>query len=374
MGILDQVFLQGLTNESKMLPKKPKPNQLLPSPRMDEPEWEAGFLEAISAPSEEFTQGVEDNWNLRSSVLNTPESELANPFDYEEHLFNSAEPGEIITVMVDNIESPVPKEAIVLANQEEAPEPKHFPENEWGLWGFNNNQDEELISAPPMMVEGIAVSSTQAMEQFENEFDESVFEQMSQEEEIKPEVEINQESGPSTKFEQKPDLLESIINLSSIPQNMDIVQQQENNMEDPDWKPEGEIPEFYYERKNKLHLVEKPKKRRVGRPCRTEPIKITELPPGIRKGSHKLSHTSNVQLTPEQIDQLRYRRMRDLNNEASKKCRANRKTKLEIAEEQLVQEEAKHHQLAKMVKEFEQEADKYKNWASNFFGYIPVQK
>jgi len=350
------VFQQGLSYNPKMLPKKPKPNQLVLNPSMDTPQWEQDLFEAIR-PTETFNQNVEDNWNLKNFELNTPESEVTNPFQDEGYLFNSAAPGEIITLLVNNVESPLPTEAVVLANQEEAPEPNLFPEDEWRLWGINNNnKDEDLVSAPPLMVEGIELSATQEMEQFENEFDEQVFEAMSQEEEIKP---VTVVETIATK-----DLLESIIQESNIPQCMDIVQK-----EDPDWKPE--MPKFNFEKKTKLHLVEKPPKRRVGRPCRTEPIRITELPPGIRKGSHKLSNTTNVQLTPEQIDQLRYRRMRDLNNEASKKCRANRKSKLEQAEEVLAEEQVKNLELTERLGGLEEEVNRLKMWAQNYFGYVP---
>merc|ERR1719410_2162255 len=57
-------------------------------------------------------------------------------------------------------------------------------------------------------------------------------------------------------------------------------------------------------------------RKKVGRPARSKPIEVTQIPTALRE---KLSE---VELTS-----LKYRRMRDLNNEASRKCRENRKKK-----------------------------------------------
>jgi len=74
--------------------------------------------------------------------------------------------------------------------------------------------------------------------------------------------------------------------------------------------------------------------RRVGRPERQAPLTITELP---KKGTHNL--------TPEQIKAVKYRRMRDLNNEASKKCRKKRKEKLNAKEIELQEQEERNRML-----------------------------
>merc|ERR1719350_1919397 len=64
-----------------------------------------------------------------------------------------------------------------------------------------------------------------------------------------------------------------------------------------------------------------PVQKRVGRPERLTPLRITEVP---MKGS--------VLLSPSELRKLKYRRMRDLNNEASKKCRQKRKEKQSVVE------------------------------------------
>jgi len=62
-------------------------------------------------------------------------------------------------------------------------------------------------------------------------------------------------------------------------------------------------------------------KRKVGRPERKTPLEITQVP---AQGS--------VFLTPDQLAALKHKRMRDLNNEASKRFRQNRKEKEETNE------------------------------------------
>eukprot|EP00092_Neocalanus_flemingeri_P068132 GFUD01083211.1.p1 GENE.GFUD01083211.1~~GFUD01083211.1.p1 ORF type:complete len:355 (-),score=116.06 GFUD01083211.1:166-1230(-) len=85
-------------------------------------------------------------------------------------------------------------------------------------------------------------------------------------------------------------------------------------------------------------------KRSVGRPERQTPLEITEVP---RKGS--------VCLTPDQMRSLKYRRMRDLNNEASKKCRKNRKVKQSVKEQGCQKLEEKNRMLKEkmLIKESE---------------------
>ena len=71
------------------------------------------------------------------------------------------------------------------------------------------------------------------------------------------------------------------------------------------------------------------RKKRIGRPPRQHPIKITEP---IKDEEMSL-------YTKDEIKSLKYRRIRDLNNEASRKCREVRKTKqLELLEIMLWEE------------------------------------
>ena len=79
-------------------------------------------------------------------------------------------------------------------------------------------------------------------------------------------------------------------------------------------------------------------KRKAGRPERQTPIQITEVP---KNGS--------VTLTTDQLRSLKYRRSRDLNNEASKRCRKNRKEKLNMKEQECEELAEKNRELAEQV-------------------------
>lgn len=91
-----------------------------------------------------------------------------------------------------------------------------------------------------------------------------------------------------------------------------------------------------------------PVQKRVGRPERLTPLRITEVP---MKGSALLS--------PPELRKLKYRRMRDLNNEASKKCRQKRKEKQSVVEVECQREEEKNTALMQKLEEMESEVA---NW------------
>ena len=88
--------------------------------------------------------------------------------------------------------------------------------------------------------------------------------------------------------------------------------------------------------------LKKPTNKKVGRPERQTPLEITEVP---RAGS--------VSVTPSEMRKLKYRRMRDLNNEASKKCRRNRKQKLNVKEQECQEEEEKYKMLKEKLQQME---------------------
>merc|ERR1711902_402961 len=88
-------------------------------------------------------------------------------------------------------------------------------------------------------------------------------------------------------------------------------------------------------------------KRKRGRPVDVTPRKITAKLPRMRRKSTANSDSdlgfpglayqsdSASGLTDDEVSALKYRRMRDLNNEASRRCRENRKMKLGDAEAEL---------------------------------------
>merc|ERR1712079_297292 len=92
--------------------------------------------------------------------------------------------------------------------------------------------------------------------------------------------------------------------------------------------------------------MHKMKRKKVGRPARSKPIEVTQIPTALRE---KLSE---VELTS-----LKYRRMRDLNNEASRKCRENRKKKAATADVEMEREMEKNRQLKATLEKMSMQKD-----------------
>jgi len=91
------------------------------------------------------------------------------------------------------------------------------------------------------------------------------------------------------------------------------------------------------------------KKRKAGRPARTTPLAITEVP------KHATEYMSEQALMS-----LKHQRARELNNEASRRCRFNKKQK-EIKKEEMVKElQEKNNQLKEQVEAKEKEVDEWK--------------
>ena len=100
--------------------------------------------------------------------------------------------------------------------------------------------------------------------------------------------------------------------------------------------------------------------RKRGRPADDSPRKITPKLPRMRKvsttsdsESYTSYHSDSTTLTDDEVSALKYRRMRDLNNEASKRCREARKKKKEstLAELEALQE--KNTKLRMIVQKLE---------------------
>lgn len=373
------IFKAQEVREEKKLPKKPK--DLLFDPINWHPEpsnaWEGDLLEAISDnPTKDFDDVFRSSTNLGDSSLNTPEEEMPCPFPtvQEGALISVIEDGltqTVVSVSVDvgTQSTIIPENAVVLASNDscmDTAEPMHqeYEDN----WGQLAEEDNELFTcASAAVVEGI----DKEFEDFENTFDENIFFGIT----------------PSTSKEGSQDILQKAMSKNEINGDMGFEMMQENNQEmpttvgptedlkDPEWTLDDEDmkPEvLYFAKKTQLRMVQKPTfKKKVGRPCRTEPIRITELPHGIKRGSHQVSASGGVQISSAEIDQLRYRRMRDLNNEASKKCREKRKNKVTEAEELVAIEEEKQRELAKQVAALENHITKWKNIFKTKFGFIP---
>jgi len=79
-------------------------------------------------------------------------------------------------------------------------------------------------------------------------------------------------------------------------------------------------------------------------------------------------------LTDAEITDLRYRRMRDLNNEASKRCRENRKRKNQQLEEEAEQLMLKNARLKERLKKLERTVLKAKNFYIRHLSQVPVDR
>jgi len=110
---------------------------------------------------------------------------------------------------------------------------------------------------------------------------------------------------------------------------------------------------------------EQPVKRGRGRPRvpRTQPEaprRPRGRPPTAASFANIQDYESSSNMSSEELADVRYRRMRDLNNAASKRCRVNRKRKAELQDEAQVLEAAKNMELKSQVKELESQVARFK--------------
>jgi len=133
----------------------------------------------------------------------------------------------------------------------------------------------------------------------------------------------------------------------------------EDIKDDPDWSPVTEqwnkpcsSRTNVHVKKTKLNAVQKQdmKKKKPGRPERQEDYTITEVP----------SRRMSTALSQEELQGLKYRRMRDLNNKASKICRAKRKSKQMIIEEELEEQQQRKKELTLELASMEQQVEYYR--------------
>jgi len=327
----------------KVLPKKPKQNNSDPltSDFTDElfsnynltPSWEEAFLTATSVEQPMMC-------NTEPALISTPEPMMMEDGNNFDSVWD-------FNVEVTNA-SPAPSEANVIAENNIENETFSFPTIE--SEGFDDCWDLTSFHAPASMVEGIR-------------FDEN---------------------------DKKATASDKAAEIDSI-YNMDIVQfalgecglndfllaEKAHDthivkVEDDahDHAPEATTTSFIHPNNNfitgdqtsislilpviKQELVltnhsQPVLKRKAGRPERKTPIQITEVP---KNGS--------VTLTDDQLRSLKYRRSRDLNNEASKKCRKNRKEKQNMKEQECEELAEKNRELAEQMLTMEAELEAWK--------------
>jgi len=135
--------------------------------------------------------------------------------------------------------------------------------------------------------------------------------------------------------------------------------------DDPDWMPEEELLQPSTSkvrrpsnaRKSAIRSVQKTSmKKKPGRPEREGPYHIPSLP----------TRNARMGMSEEELQGLKYRRMRELNNQASKACRAKRKNKQQAMEEELVVEQEKNLRLRQQLENMEEKYAKLKKLTSPY--------
>jgi len=360
MGILKFDPNQG---EKKVLPKKPKNHQANhdESDFSDElfanynitPDWEEAFWTATNPEPGMLSTPEAGLLNITDHLLNFGERDITQGQDLvtPDHVMtDAAEPmmveEDVWNIDVDvNNDTIVPQEANVIAVKMENEELND-------CWGFNS------FHAPPSMVEGILDLES-----------------------------VNYGSNPVAQksYEHLPDEVESIYNMDLIQfaigesgldglldskdeKDMSIVKTEGNLFSFLEDEPVATTSSFIYaanksittnqdttpftltkiERNSKI-TKKSALKRRPGRPERKNPILITEVP---KQGS--------VLLTDDQMKSLKYRRARDLNNEASKRCRQNRKEKQQEKERECEELAERNRELKQMLLAKEEEMEAWK--------------
>jgi len=135
--------------------------------------------------------------------------------------------------------------------------------------------------------------------------------------------------------------------------------------DDPDWMPEEELLQPSTSKARRPSCVRKPAirsvqktsmKKKPGRPEREGPYNIPPIP----------TRNARMGMSEEELQGLKYRRMRELNNQASKACRAKRKNKQQAMEEELVVEQEKNLRLRQQLENMEEKYAKLKKLTSPY--------
>merc|ERR1712004_374958 len=135
--------------------------------------------------------------------------------------------------------------------------------------------------------------------------------------------------------------------------------------DDPDWMPEEELLQPSTSRARRPSSARKPAirsvqktstKKKPGRPEREGPYNIPPIP----------TRNARMGMSEEELQGLKYRRMRELNNQASKACRAKRKNKQQAMEEELVVEQEKNLRLRQQLEVMEEKYAKLKKLTSPY--------
>jgi len=363
MGILKVDPTQG---EKKVLPKKPKSNSSnqVVSEFSDElfsnytltPEWEEAFLSATN-PDQRIEDKPEDE------MLNTPEhpmhdtleethiaeeqvmgpdhamTDVAEPMVVEEDVWSlNVDEGDVWSINVDvSNESVAPPEASLIAENN----------NLDACWGIDTFQDQ----------------SSSIVDNLEN-IDYGIYGNFSDVDKVTEEESIYNmdlvqfaigESGLDGLLAPKEEKDTSIVKTENTfsPMFNDQPVATTSSFLNTNELFTMAVPTTFHHilPNNDKGIMKKTSggeglKKRPGRPERKTPIKITEIP--------------KVGLTGDKLKAAKYRRARDLNNEASKRCRQNRKEKQQTKERECQELAEKNRELTVKMHEMEAELEAMK--------------
>eukprot|EP00092_Neocalanus_flemingeri_P035971 GFUD01039165.1.p1 GENE.GFUD01039165.1~~GFUD01039165.1.p1 ORF type:complete len:350 (+),score=120.73 GFUD01039165.1:119-1168(+) len=334
MGILK--FDKNQEGEKKLLSKKPKQINSDPDP--------AEFSDGLFSDCR-----LETSWEDALMLATVPEQSMMNtpePMMEEENPFNSV-------WEIDVHSSAAPSDSFLIAENNNESEiftfPKEASEDLYDCWGFGS------FHAPAAMVEGINIDEN--AERNNNVTDNKASKKDTAEIDLIYNMDIvqfalgesgldgflSEESSNDSQMVTDVKTIHDLLAIQPVATTTTFMHSSDNLLTIDHSAISLHLPNMQSEavvaKKSKPSL-----KRSVGRPERQTPLEITEVP---RKGS--------VCLTPDQMRSLKYRRMRDLNNEASKKCRKNRKVKQSGKEQECQKLEEKNRMLKEkmLIKESE---------------------
>lgn len=137
------------------------------------------------------------------------------------------------------------------------------------------------------------------------------------------------------------------------------------NFQDFEPQPSTSTAGTVFVKQELLEEPEQPLKRKRGRPRlpRTEPLlprRPRGRPPTAALYADIPEHDNTSEMSEADVKENKYRRMRDLNNAASKRCRLNRKRKFDDLEMQVDQEESRNTILKTRVQVLEEQVEKFK--------------
>merc|ERR1711874_268157 len=147
------------------------------------------------------------------------------------------------------------------------------------------------------------------------------------------------------------DLVEFAMGESGVGLSEDLTEDEHTKpametAQDDDSKISSEAPEFVEMKpvgNVSIEVIEEtPVRRKVGRPVRTDPITVTAIPEAGK-------------LSEAELKALKYRRLRDLNNKASRRSRLKKKEKEEEFQQEVAELQSRNYQLQMTVQRLEQE-------------------